>query len=88
MDETFHKLKEQLDLQEWPEVYLFKFIVPNENKKVARVSALFNEGADMRFKNSRNGKYMSISIKEVMLSSDAVIEKYMNASKIEGLIML
>ena len=28
MDETLQKLKVQLDLQDWPNVYYFKFIVP------------------------------------------------------------
>ena len=29
MDPVLEKLKIQLELQEWPDVYMFKFIVPN-----------------------------------------------------------
>ena len=88
MDESLLKLKEQLDLQEWPEVYLFKFIIPNDLKKIALLTSLFDDGADLKFKNSRNAKYISMSVKELMVSSDSIIEKYINASKIEGLILL
>ena len=29
MDPVLEKLKIQLELQEWPDIYMFKFIVPN-----------------------------------------------------------
>lgn len=88
MDERFVKLKEQLDLQEWPAVYMFKFIVPNTPEKIAVVSALFDDATDLNFQPSKAGKYVSISAKEMMLSSEEVINKYLESAKIEGLISL
>ena len=88
MDERYVKLKEQLDLQEWPGVYMFKFIVPNTPEKIAMVSALFDNGADLKFQPSKNGKYVSVSSKEMMLSSQGIIDRYLEAAKIEGLIAL
>jgi hypothetical protein len=39
--DIFDKLRAQLDLMEWPNLYLYKFIIPNENDKLAQVTALF-----------------------------------------------
>ena len=87
-DDRFNKLKEQLELQEWPAVYFFKFIMPNDDEKVAKVTAMFDEGSDLNFQPSRTGKYISVSIKELMLGVDQVITRYEDASKIEGVIAL
>jgi hypothetical protein len=88
MDAVLEKLKIQLELQEWPDVYMFKFIVPNESDKVAQVTSLFNESADLVMHPSRTGKYISVSAKELMLDVDSILEKYIKAAKIEGLISL
>ena len=88
MDEVLEKLKIQLDLQSWPDVYLFKFIIPNDSAKIAKVTALFNESADIVMHPSRNGNYISISAKELMLDVNSIIQKYMEASHINGLIAL
>lgn len=84
----FENLRAQLDALEWPSVYLFKFIVPNDNEKMAQVSALFDENATISYHTSSKGNYVSVSVKEVMLSGDSVIEIYENAIKIEGIISL
>lgn len=88
MDGTFDKLREQLEHQEWPDVYFFKFIVPNEPEQIARVSALFDASSDISFHPSSNGKYVSVSVKEMMLDVDSIIEKYEKASLIKGIISL
>lgn len=88
MDEVLEKLKIQLDLQSWPDVYLFKFIIPNDSEKIAKVTALFNESTDIVMHPSRNGNYISISAKELMLDVNSIIQKYMEASHINGLIAL
>ena len=88
MSNTFDKLKIQLELQEWPNVYLFKFIVPNDPEKIARATALFDDSAEMNLRTSSKGTFLSISVKEVMMSVDSIIEKYNRASEIEGLISL
>lgn len=85
---VFDKLKEQLGLQEWPAVYFFKFIIPNEPEKIAQTSALFGDEAEITMHPSRNGKYVSFSVKEIMIDVDSIIEKYEKASEIKGLISL
>jgi len=86
--DTFSKLREQLELQEWPNVYLFKFIVPNTPQALAQVTALFSDLSEINFNESKTGKYISVGAKELMLNVDSIIEVYNNAAKIEGIISL
>lgn len=89
-EEKYEKLRKQLEQGfEWPQVYMFKFIVPAQNKKIARVENLFNsKEATINMRASRKGNYVSITAKELMLSPERVIERYLEAEKIEGLISL
>lgn len=87
-NDAYAKLKEQLELQEWPGVYLFKFIVPNNPEAIAKTSALFEVPENLHLHPSKTGKYISVSAKEMMLNSDSVVEVYKQAAKIEGIISL
>jgi putative lipoic acid-binding regulatory protein len=90
LDEDFLKsLEKKLnDTTQWPSVYMFKFIVPTDNRKIALIESMFGDEAKIYSKESSGGKYISITIKVVMLSALEIIEKYRNAAKIEGLIAL
>jgi uncharacterized protein len=85
-DNAWDSLKEKLlKTTKWPSIYMFKFIVKSDNQSVAKVQALFNsELAQIDSRTSRNGNYVSITAKEVIISADAVIAKYKEASEIEG----
>jgi len=84
------KLKIALDqVHDWPSMYLFKFIVPSDNQKVAQLEALFNaKTAEIRLRQSKNGNYTSVTAREVMTSAEEVIACYEEAYKIEGVISL
>lgn len=84
----FESLKVQLESTDFPQVYFFKFIVPNENDNVARVSALYTSETQIQMKTSSSGKFISVSAKQVMLSADEVIQIYHKASTIKGIISL
>lgn len=86
--ETFDSLRAQLELLEWPNVYLFKFIMPNDKIKIAQITALFDSNAQLSFQPSGKGNYTSISVKTVMLSVDEIITIYKLASAIKGVITL
>lgn len=80
------KLEESL---KFPSVYMFKFIVPGDLKKVAKIEAMFNtKTSQVSTKQSSTGKFISVTAKEVMNSCDEVIAKYREAEHIEGLISL
>ena len=88
-DKQFDKLREQLNLHDsWPMVYMFKFIIPADNRKIALVESKFSDEAVITQSQSSSGKYISITIKEVMLNAEAIIDKYKEMSGIEGLMAL
>lgn len=88
-EEFLRSLEEKLnETTEWPSVYMFKFIVPSDNRRIALVEALFGPEATLATKESRSGKYISITCKVVMLNALEIIEKYRKAAAIEGLIAL
>ena len=86
--EKYEKLKELMDENpKWPRVYIYKFIVRNLSGKVAEVKQHF-ESAEMSEKLSKNGNFVSITVKEMVTSSDYVIQKYKSMENINGLISL
>ncbi|MAZ28558.1 MAG: hypothetical protein CL868_15975 [Cytophagaceae bacterium] len=89
-DAFYNKLKSQLiETSEWPTEYLYKFIVSSDIHKIAEIEAVFNNmGAVINTKESRNGKYTSVSVNVRMKTPDDVIEKYKEVGKIEGVISL
>lgn len=89
-DAFYRRLHEQLlEDTSWPSDYLYKFIIPTDPEKSAQINRIFdNTGAVIQSKKSKNGKYTSISINVQMKGPDAVIEKYKEVSKVEGVISL
>jgi len=89
-EEFYKRLREQLEGNTtWPSEYLYKFIIPASLEKLAEIEAIFDRiGADIQTRDSAKGTYTSISIKLKMDSADAVIEKYLEVSKVEGVISL
>jgi len=88
MDDPYLSLRKQLEEEEWPNVYLFKFIVPNTSENLALTTSLFNETSEITFHESKTGKFVSISVKEMMLDVNSIIEIYTEATKIKGLMAL
>ena len=86
--DPFESLRIQLELQEWPNVYLFKFIVPNNSHAIAQATALFDDLTELNFHESKTGKYISVTAKEMMLDVDSIIAVYHKASAIEGILSL
>ena len=88
--EFYERLKKQLeDDTTWPAPYLFKFIVPASLEKIAEIRAIFDgSAADINTRDSAKGTYTSVSIKVTMESPDAVVEKYLEVSNIDGVISL
>lgn len=89
-EDFYVRLKEELQTTaEWPSEYLYKFIVPTEKSKINHIENAFdNLGAVIKTSLSKNGKYTSISVNVTMQNPEAVIEKYIEVSTIEGIISL
>ncbi|UII21888.1 DUF493 family protein [Fulvivirga ligni] len=85
-DDSIQSFKEKLDKEyEWPAIYMFKFIAPKA--KIDELRALFAHH-DLKEKESSNGNYISITAELMMPSSDSIIDYYIKANKIEGIIAL
>ncbi len=89
-EEVYKGLQDKLEKDfSWPRVYLFKFIIPADNEKLALLESKFNsEEAQISVRQSRNGNYLSVSAKEMMMSPARVIERYRAVENIEGIISL
>ena len=90
MNEDFYNnlQKKLADQFEWPSLYLFKFIIPADNNKLALVEALFGAEAIVTTRQSKNNKYISITAKEIMISPEEIISVYKKAALVEGIISL
>lgn len=84
----FEELRKKLDNESWPAIYMFKFIVPSDNHKIALIESFFEDDAEIKMQASTNGKYTSITIRQVMLDAPAIIEIYVKAAAIEGIVSL
>jgi uncharacterized protein len=87
-EKGLEQLRVQLEKTEWPSVYMFKFIFESNNRTFALVRQLFTDEARFFDKPSAKGKYVSVTVKELMLSSEEVIERYRKALEIEGVMAL
>ena len=88
--EFYERLKTELNNSNtWPAEYLFKFIVPTDQEKIEREENAFNSmGAVIETKNSKTGKYTSISIDVQMPNAQKIIDKYLELSTVKGIISL
>jgi putative lipoic acid-binding regulatory protein len=88
-EDKFAELKKKLDeTVTYPSVYMFKFILPADNRTIALVENMFGEGAEIYTKESGKGKYISITVKEVMMNTDEIIVIYKRAGDIPGVMLL
>ena len=69
----------------FPSEYLFKFIVPLE--EIHQILFIM-QGMEIEQKASSSGKYISVSGKIVMNTSEEIILVYKRASVIKGIISL
>ena len=87
--DPFKGLREKLEERHWPNLYLFKFIVPADAKSIAATEALFDSNvAQVELRQSKTGKFVSVSAKEMMMDVDSIIARYEKAVQIEGLMAL
>lgn len=88
-EEDLENLRVKLvETTSFPSVYMFKLIVPSENRTIALVENLFEAETVIHTKESDKGKYTSITAKHVVMNAEEIIEIYRRASKIKGVMML
>lgn len=87
MDDTWiESFRQKLDEHyAWPALYTYKFIVPKG--KEDEVKELFPNHEPTE-KQSKQGNYTSVTVQLMMQSSEAVVEIYKKAARIEGIVAL
>ena len=89
-EDFYERLKaELLNTHTWPSDYLYKFIVPTDDEKIGQIHQIFdNTGAVIESRQSRKGRYTSISVTVNFDHPDEVILKYKEVGMVEGVISL
>jgi putative lipoic acid-binding regulatory protein len=88
-DEQLQKLKEKLvENMTFPSVYMYKFIIQSEHRNIALIENLFEAETHIHTKESRKGKYISVTARQVVVSVDEIIDIYKRASAIKGVMFL
>ena len=78
--------KEKLEAEHsFPGPYVFKFIVPMEQKD--QVIQILPKG-ELSMKHSSTNKYISVTLKAQVESSDKIVELYQKAYEIKGIVAL
>ena len=87
---TFDELRKKLEesITSFPYVYMFKFIIKADNKTMALVEVIFDDDTDIIQKQSTKGNFISITVKQVVMSVDEIIAIYEKAAEIEGVMSL
>jgi len=90
IDEFYLTFKEKLqEIHSFPCDYPFKFIVPAEQKNIAKLHSIFeNADAGFSIRDSKNGKYASITVKAPVNDADDVVIYYRQVASIDGIMML
>ena len=86
----YPEFKKKLEeVHAFPLDYVFKFIVPSEHSKCAKLYSIFEEsGAYISSRDSKNGKYSSFTVKVPVSNADDVIGYYKQVADIESVLML
>lgn len=89
-DDFYASLKEKLQAtHDFPEDYLFKFIITNQESRHTEIYRVFDGiKFTLNTRESKNGKYTSISINAFVLDAEQVIDIYREVGKIPGVMML
>lgn len=88
-EEAKDRLRQSLEkVHEWPSLYMFKFIFEPEEARLQAVLDLFTPESEVLRRYSAGGKYLSITVREVMMSADDVVARYDRAATIQGVIVL
>lgn len=86
----YDSLRDKLEQNhDFPEQYLFKFIISSNQEKLTEIYRLF-DGLEYSAitRDSRNNKYISLSINAFVLDANQVVDIYQKAGRLEGVLML
>lgn len=82
--------KEKLnEVEQFPSLYTFKFIVPASTNNTNEIEKIFEHpSTKIQVKDSKTGKYNSLTIETFVNTAEDVIDYYKKVSTIDKVIML
>ncbi|MFP4214262.1 MAG: DUF493 family protein [Desulfohalobiaceae bacterium] len=87
MPSQVQNFKQRLnEVHSWPCNYMFKFIVPEHNSE--QIMDLFESRDQIYTRHSKNGKYVCITAKCRVHSSEEVVAVYEAAAQVKGVLSL
>ena len=89
-NDFYERFQQQLkESQNWPGLFMFKFIVNSNSHQIDKLKDLFNNPSEgVSLVNSSKNKFQSLTITIEMKSPLEVIAIYKKASEFEGVIIL
>ncbi|MDR2954775.1 MAG: DUF493 domain-containing protein [Prevotella sp.] len=90
IDDFYLKFKKKLEeTHTFPKDYIFKFILSTKQDEIAKLYSIFeNSNASFSTKDSKNGKYSSITVKAPVSDADDIVIYYRQVAAIDGIVML
>ena len=90
IDDFYLTFKDKLvEMHTFPCDYIFKFITSSEKNNLAKLYSIFeNANASFSTRDSKNGKYTSVTVKAPVNDADDVIIYYRQVGTTEGIMML
>lgn len=90
IDDFYLRLKEKLEkTHTFPTNYMFKYIIPSEQSVIAKLYSIFDgENISFSTRDSKNGKYIGLTIKVPVNDADDIIIYYRQTAVIEGIMTL
>lgn len=88
-EEAKDRLRMRLnEVHQWPSVFMYKFVLEPDQARLEALLALFPAESEILRKYSSGGKYVSITVREVMLNANDIVVRYDKATSIPGVIVL
>ncbi|MBD8387254.1 DUF493 domain-containing protein [Dysgonomonas sp. BGC7] len=89
-DDFYLRFKQRLEeTHSFPSDYMFKYIVPAEQSIIAKLHSIFSSAnPSISSRDSKNGKYTSVTVKVPVNDADDIVIYYRQAAAIEGIVML
>jgi len=84
-----NQLRELLDYHhEWPDAFTFKFIYKKDPETELKLKKLFITESKITIKSSSKNNFKSMSVVHICFNADDIMNIYLKASEIEGVMSL
>ena len=89
LEEQLKSLHVQLKkTSKWPSLYMFKFVMPNDESTVQQVNSLLPSTGNTSYKTSKDGRYIAVTNVARMPSAKSVVDVTSNVAKVPNVMIL